>query len=89
MSARALQTTLTSNRILWAPDGDEAFDDGGHVLQFDIGDQVRLIAFVNRPSEDDALREVWLNADNFYGLITEWHNGFEAEWRRALIAAKP
>jgi hypothetical protein len=31
--------------LVGAPDADEAFDDGSHILQFDIGDQVRLVAF--------------------------------------------
>ena len=35
--------------IVWAPDGDEAFDDGSYVLQVESGDQVRLIAFVGTP----------------------------------------
>jgi hypothetical protein len=29
----------------WAPDADEAFDDGSYVLQFDVDGRVRLIAF--------------------------------------------
>jgi hypothetical protein len=29
---------------MWAPDGDEAFDDGSYVLQFDVKDRVRLAA---------------------------------------------
>lgn len=36
---------IHGTRIMWAPDGDEAFDDGAYVLQFDVGDRVRLIAF--------------------------------------------
>src|SRR6478672_7257374 len=36
---------LQSSHIVWAPDGDEAFDDGSYILQFDIDDNVRLIAF--------------------------------------------
>src|SRR5213592_1398943 len=36
---------IYSKRIQWAPDGDEAFDDGAHVLQFDVKDRVRVIAF--------------------------------------------
>ena len=30
---------------MWAPDGDEPFDDASYVLQFDVKDRVRLIAF--------------------------------------------
>ena len=32
---------IYTNRLTWAPDGDEAFDDGSYVLQFDVADQVR------------------------------------------------
>src|SRR5260370_25524064 len=32
-----------SRRLMWAPDGDEAFDDGSYLLQLDIEDSVRLI----------------------------------------------
>jgi hypothetical protein len=27
-----------SKNLMWAPDGDEAFDDGSYVLQFDVED---------------------------------------------------
>jgi Immunity protein 42 len=30
---------LESARLIWAPDGDAAFDDGSSVLQLDAGDQ--------------------------------------------------
>ncbi len=43
ISREELTNTLSNNGIVWAPDGDEAFDDGSQVLQFDIGDQVRII----------------------------------------------
>src|SRR5262249_5900052 len=45
MSSQAFIELLHEKNIVWAPDGDEAFDDGSHILQFDIGDRVRLIAF--------------------------------------------
>src|SRR5690242_20205886 len=45
MSEAQFTKTLHSNSLVWAPDGDEAFDDSGYVLQFDLGDLVRLIAF--------------------------------------------
>src|SRR5438270_14045591 len=38
-------TLLHSANLNWTADGDEGFDDGSCVLQFDIGDEVRLIAF--------------------------------------------
>ena len=42
-------STIITNRIVWAPDGDEAFDDGSYVLQFDVNDQVRIVAFTCDP----------------------------------------
>lgn len=90
MSADALRDALASHEIVWAPDGDAAFDDGGHLLQFDQGDEVRLIAFKNTGHEDDVastLAEVWMNTDEFYGLLDKWQSKFEAEWAAALKQA--
>jgi len=74
---------LYSNHLVWAPDGDEAFDDGSYVLQFDIRDHVRLVAFksVAGGSYDPAtLRDVRLESDDFYGLLANWHSTFEKDW---------
>ena len=72
-----------SSDLMWAPDGDEAFDDGSYVLHFDIEDRVRLIAF--RSSEgyvhDPAtLSDVWLPAAAFYEVLGQWHEAFDGEW---------
>lgn len=72
-----------SNRIMWVPDGDEAFDDGSYILQFDVQDQVRLIAF--RSGQDclydsPSLTEMWLALDHFYDVLERWRTFFEAEW---------
>jgi len=69
--------------ITWAPDGDEAFDDSSYILQFDVEDRVRVIAF--QPLEDGShdpatLRDVWLAADEFYGILQRWRDTFESEW---------
>jgi hypothetical protein len=37
MSSADFQHAVAASEIVWAPDGDEAFDDGSHVLQFDQG----------------------------------------------------
>ncbi len=87
LSATEVRNALASNEIVWAPDGDAAFDDGGHVLQFDQGDMVRLIAFKNVGGIDEiaqTLAEAWVTADEFYGLLGRWQSGFEAEWATAL-----
>jgi hypothetical protein len=85
MALSEFTEALYSNRLVWAPDGDEAFDDGSYVLQFDIGDRVRLIAFNSTSDEDPlwdptSLREVWLAADQFYGVLHEWRDKFRLEW---------
>lgn len=78
---------IHSKRTVWAPDGDEAFDDGSYVLQFDVGDRVRLIAFKsieNGCLHDPAARsDVWLAADDFYRILQDWRDAFEAEWASA------
>jgi hypothetical protein len=74
---------IYSNEILWAPDGDEAFDDSSYVLQFDVGDKVRLIAFsraINPIYDPESLRDAWLAADDFYGVLQNWCDSFKAEW---------
>lgn len=83
MSSAAFQDIIYSNHINWAPDGDAAFDDGSYVLHFDVGDQVRLIAFKcnedNRPAPS-SLSDKWLPADEFYDVLHQWQQAFEAEW---------
>ena len=62
LSEAQFTKTLNSNSLVWAPDGDEAFDDGSYVLQFDVGDRVRLVAF-KRPDglvDPATVREVFL-----------------------------
>ncbi|MGB6900929.1 MAG: Imm42 family immunity protein [Candidatus Acidiferrum sp.] len=71
------------SNVMWAPDGDEAFDDGSYVLQFDVGSRVRLIAFKSGEGYRHApgsLSDVWLPADDFYSVLLEWRDAFEAEW---------
>jgi len=76
-----------SSAITWAPDGDEAFDDGSVVLHLDVENRVRLIAFNNTDVADDmigTIREVWLDADLFYGVLSRWRDNFDAEWESRL-----
>jgi hypothetical protein len=82
MSEARFTEIVNSNRLVWAPDGDEAFDDGSYVLQFDVANRVRLVAF-NCPDslvDPDSVREVWLAADNLYGILRQWRERFIAEW---------
>jgi hypothetical protein len=76
---------LRSRHLLWAPDGDEAFDDSSYVLQFDTSEGVRLVGFkcLDTGLPDPAtIVEVQLSSDSFYNVLAQWHAGFEAEWLR-------
>ena len=91
ISRNAFHTALSSSEAIWAPDGDAAFDDGGHVLHFDVGDQVRLIAFMNSVHREDlatSLAEVWINADEFYTCLDSWQHQFVLEWATAIDKQK-
>jgi hypothetical protein len=82
MSTKEFVNVIVANELLWAPDGDEAFDDGSHVLHFDVGDMVRLIAFknpVNLANGISILTEVWLKSVDFYHVLEEWLQKFESE----------
>jgi hypothetical protein len=72
---------------VWAPDGDEAFDDGSYVLQFDVEDRVRLIAFQSSDQDSlydpDTLRDVWLPAEEYYRILQQWRDAFERQWTEA------
>jgi hypothetical protein len=70
--------------LVWVPDGDEAFDDGSHILQFDIGDQVRLVAFKrDYPNRGGVMElcEVWLSATGFYAILKDCRDQFLKLWQ--------
>ena len=74
---------MYSKEIVWAPDGDEAFDDGSYVLQFDLHDRVRLIGFKSTKSgsyDSATLRDVYLSTNEFYACLRNWKDAFEHEW---------
>jgi hypothetical protein len=74
---------IQHKHVVWAPDGDEAFDDGSRVLQFDIDRRVRLIAFNTRADhrhEPATLRDLSLDGDEFYGILQDWSRAFELAW---------
>lgn len=82
--AEEFRETIYSKHLLWAPDGDEAFDDGSYVLQFDSEEQVRVIAFKRGAAyniDQTTLTDIWLPADRFYQVLRDWHELFEAERR--------
>ncbi|MGA9793666.1 MAG: Imm42 family immunity protein [Terriglobales bacterium] len=83
---------IWSRQIVWIPDGDEAFDDGSYVLQFDVQDRVRLIAFKSGPGylhDAATLSDIWLAADDFYRVLQHWHDAFEVEWASAPKVSAP
>ena len=72
-----------SNHLIWAPDGDEAFNDSSYVLQFDVMDSVRLVAFTSAESfhyDSGTLNEVWISAEEYYSILQKWHDAFQSEW---------
>lgn len=80
MAAEQFRDAIYSNQLLWAPDGDEAFDDGSYVLQVESLDQVRLIAFVGKPDvgfDPSSLRDLRLSGDEFSktGMTDSTTNG--------------
>lgn len=81
------QGIVFSNHLIWAPDGDEAFDDGSFVLHFDVGNQVRLVAFKccmdSYQHDPTTLSTIWLPAGEFYETLEKWRDAFEAEWATA------
>lgn len=75
--------SIHSQRVIWAPDGDEAFDDGSYVLQMDNGKQVRLIAFKNAKGtgyDPATLTDIRLPGDHFYCVLQSWRDAFLREW---------
>ncbi|MVA23522.1 Imm42 family immunity protein [Agrobacterium vitis] len=90
LSQQQFANTLQSSGSIWAPDGDEAFDDGSHILQFDVGSRVRIIAFSNTESPADlssTIREEWMDADLFYTIVSDWKTLFTVD-RSSRMKAK-
>jgi hypothetical protein len=85
MSYEAFESTIHEHRIMWAPDGDEAFDDGSFVLQFDVGERARLIAFKSAEGHhvaSDSLADHWIDSELYYEVLQKWRNDFIAERQR-------
>jgi hypothetical protein len=84
MNDAEIADRFASSQALWAPGGDEAFDDGSYVLHFDLGNRVRLVAFrrtVSSLLDPGSLVETSLEADEFYGILEAWRRGFGEEWK--------
>ncbi|MBS0262238.1 MAG: hypothetical protein JSS02_09835 [Planctomycetes bacterium] len=81
------EKAINSKRIVWAPDGDSAFDDGSYILQFDVEENVRLVAFRRGKSykhDKATLAETWIRADAFYSILEQWYEAFEFSWRLSM-----
>jgi hypothetical protein len=90
-TAEQFEQLLTTCEIVWAPDGDAAFDDGGHVIQLDQGAMVRLIAFKNAAESRvvaGSIREVYMLAPDFYGVLESWVRAFEMQWGQSLASTR-
>jgi hypothetical protein len=89
ISIRKFINIVHSSHCEWHRVCDEAFDDGSIVLCFDVDNRVRLIA--DRPTNEaqafehdpETLRDIWLEAKDFYCILENWHKTFEAEWKSA------
>jgi hypothetical protein len=82
---REFAEVLNANHLVWAPDGDEAFDDGSYVLHLDTPAGARLVGFKcydNGLPDPTTLSEVQVPVDSFYDVLIEWSARFEDEWRR-------
>lgn len=78
---------IESNDLVMAPDGDAAFDDLSHVLQFDLGEKVRIIAFRNCPNKSEtfeSISELVLDEKVFYSVLESWAISFAKE-REGLL----
>jgi len=92
MTTSEFISVIHAGKIQWAPDGDEAFDDGSYILQFDEGDKVRLIAFRNSEWPEEVANSVveqWIDVDIFYSVLSEWVEQFNAEWLIQIREVKP
>jgi hypothetical protein len=70
-----LGKVIVDRNLLMAPDGDEAFDDGSHVLQVDMTDgSVMITAYRNLENADDrsaSAVSITIDADYFYSTCTD------------------
>lgn len=72
--------SLHHNNLIWAPDGDAAFDDGSHIIQFDLDDQVRIIAFKSTKEDRiDLSVDMIVPSKYFYGTLSAWVDAFKKD----------
>jgi hypothetical protein len=86
-SCEDFRTHIYTKNLIWAPDGDEAFDDGSFVLQFDIGDKIRLIGFRQGDTPNDLpfdIVDITIGAQEYYAVLEDWVLHFEIERGKLL-----
>ncbi len=61
--------------------------DRSHVYQFDVTDKVWVVAFRYLDEvheiDPDSVRDVWLDAAEYYQLLETWRDVFDTEWLAA------
>lgn len=89
--SKRFQSAVENNELIMAPDGDSAFDDGSHILQFDVGENVRILAFKNESNPKlmmESLAEIILDKGVFYSTLSNWLQAFSHE-RKARLSSEP
>ena len=80
-----LSDKLHLANVVWAPDGDEAFDDDSHILHLDLDQSVRLIGFRTPDDYHSRVRdvtEVVVSENEFYDTLANWLVRFTADLQR-------
>ena len=87
-----LAKMICKNNLIWAPDDNEAFDDGSNVFQFDIDEKtVRLIGFKDTNDYkvvESTLNDLTMNSNVFYSTLKEWADNFYNKWQISCSANK-
>jgi hypothetical protein len=87
MSIEQIKSSMYGKNIMWAPDGDEAFDDGGHIIQFDLGDRVRIVAWKSPDKgyavNPKSVQECYLPFEEYYQILEDWSSEFFQQWELA------
>ncbi len=82
LDVESFRDQFARSKVGWAPDGDEAFDDGSHIMQFDTEDDVCLIGFKNDHYIENIqeIVEISMDGDAYYGVLETWSELFLSEW---------
>jgi hypothetical protein len=84
LSTEQFSELLYSANLIWAPDGDQAFDDGSYILHFDVGNRIRVVGFKasdNSTALPVNVTDIFMTADEFYSILDQWQRAFYSEWK--------